>query len=160
TASLRKAPRVRTVSAAALGRGEVADAPAGAEARSFVGCGTAWLDQRVLIVDPETRLRQPPGRVGEGWVAGPSVADGYSGRPDETERTFRALLRDTGEGPFLRTGDLGFVEDGELYITGRIKELLVIRGRNHYPADIERTVQAADPALRPGCGAAFETCKD
>jgi acyl-CoA synthetase (AMP-forming)/AMP-acid ligase II len=160
TASLRKAPRVRTVSAAALGRGEVADAPVGAEARSFVGCGKGWLEQRVEIVHPEEHVRQEPGRVGEVWVAGPSVADGYWGKPDETERTFRAFLRDTGEGPFLRTGDLGFVEAGELYITGRIKELIVIHGRNHYPADIERTVQGADPALRPGCGAAFETCKD
>jgi acyl-CoA synthetase (AMP-forming)/AMP-acid ligase II len=160
TASLRKAPWVRVVSVTALRCGEVADAPDSADACPFVSCGTAWLGQCVEIVDPETRLRQSPGRVGEVWVAGPSVADGYWDKPDETERTFRAFLRDTGEGPFLRTGDLGFVEDGELYITGRIKELIVIRGRNHYPQDIEQTVQAVHPALRAGCGAAFETCSD
>jgi acyl-CoA synthetase (AMP-forming)/AMP-acid ligase II len=160
TASLRKAPRVREVSAAALRRGEVADAPDPADARAFVSCGTAWLDQRVVTVDPETRLRQPPGRVGEIWVAGPSVADGYWGRPEETERTFRAFLGDTGAGPFLRTGDLGFIEAGELFVTGRIKDLIVIRGRNHYPEDIEQTVQAVHPRLRAGCGAAFETSLD
>src|SRR5262249_34007705 len=95
--------------------------------------------------------------VGEIWVAGPSVAKGYWNRPDETERTFRAFLRDTGDGPFLRTGDLGFVQDGELFVTGRLKDLIIIRGRNHYPQDIEQTVQAVHPALRAGCGAACET---
>jgi acyl-CoA synthetase (AMP-forming)/AMP-acid ligase II len=113
-----------------------------------------------MIVHPESMVHQRPGQVGEIWVAGPSVADGYWDRPDETERTFRAYLRDTGEGPFLRTGDLGFVEGGELFVTGRLKDLIVIRGRNHYPQDIEQTVQAAHPGLRAAGGAAFETCKE
>jgi acyl-CoA synthetase (AMP-forming)/AMP-acid ligase II len=93
-------------------------------------------------------------------VKGPSVAAGYWGRPDETERTFRATLADSGEGPYLRTGDLGFIEDGELFVTGRIKDVIVIRGRNHYPQDIEETVQSVDARLRPGCGAAFEISRD
>jgi len=152
--------RVRTVSATALERGEIADAPYPGDSRSFVSCGTPWLDLRLAIVHPETLIRQPPGRVGEVWVASPSVADGYWGRADESEHTFRAFLRDTGDGPFLRTGDLGFLEDGELFITGRLKDLLVIRGRNHYPQDIEQTVQAAHPRLRAGCGAAFETAEN
>ena len=97
----------------------------------------------------------PAGSVGEVWVAGPSVADGYWGQPDETARTFRAFLKDTGKGPFLRTGDLGFIEDGELFLTGRLKDLLKIHGRNHYPEDIEQTVQAVHSGLRAGCAAAF-----
>jgi acyl-CoA synthetase (AMP-forming)/AMP-acid ligase II len=88
------------------------------------------------------------------------VAQGYWGRPEETERTFHAYTRDTGEGPFLRTGDLGFMEQGELFVTGRIKDLLIIRGRNYYPQDIEETVQSVHPELRKGCGAAFEVLRD
>jgi acyl-CoA synthetase (AMP-forming)/AMP-acid ligase II len=154
-------PVVRTVSGAALERGQAVPAsPATADARALVGCGHPWVGQRLEIVNPETRARRPEASVGEVWVAGPSVAAGYWNRPDETERTFRAFLSDTGEGPFLRTGDLGFVQDGELFITGRLKDLIVIRGRNHYPQDIEQTVQAVHPGLRPGCGAAFEVWKD
>src|SRR5262249_10607591 len=103
--------------------------------------------------------RVPDGSVGEVWVRGPSVARGYWNRPELTEETFRAQLAD-GDGPYLRTGDLGFVQDGELFITGRTKDLIVIRGRNHYPHDIEATVQAANAAFRPGCGAAFEVTRD
>jgi acyl-CoA synthetase (AMP-forming)/AMP-acid ligase II len=152
---------VRTVSAAALEQGQVvAAAPGSGDSRSLVGCGRPWLDQQVVIVYPETLTRCPDGTVGEVQVAGPSVAQGYWNRLDETERTFRAFLRDTGEGPFLRTGDLGFLVDGELFVTGRLKDVLVIRGRNHYPQDIEQTVQAVHPGLRAGCGAAFETWQD
>lgn len=154
-------PFVRTVSVEALAQGEVvaerADAP---DARRLVGCGRPWLDQRVVIVHPETRVRLPPGKVGEIWVAGASVAQGYWNRPDETERTFRACFSDTGEGPWLRTGDLGFLEDDQLFITGRIKDVIVIRGGNYYPQDIEATVQAVHPGLRLNCGAAFETGPD
>jgi acyl-CoA synthetase (AMP-forming)/AMP-acid ligase II len=153
-------PVVRTVSAGALEEGRaVAAPPGGPDARTLVGCGHAWLGQEVLIVDPQTRLRCPDGSVGEIWVAGPSVAQGYWNRPEETERTFRARLAD-GRGPYLRTGDLGFLEGGELFITGRLKEMIVIRGRNHYPQDLEETVQAVHPALRAGCGAAFEVQRE
>jgi amino acid adenylation domain-containing protein len=123
--------------------------------RALVGCGHTWLDQKIVIVDPESLTLCPPHRVGEIWVSGPSVARGYWNNPEETERTFQAYLADTGEGPFLRTGDLGFLQDGELFITGRLKDLIIIRGRNYYPQDIELTVEQSHPALRPGCGAAF-----
>jgi len=88
-------------------------------------------------------------------VSGPSVALGYWNRPEETEYTYRAYLADTGEGPFLRTGDLGFLRNGDLFVTGRLKDLIIIGGRNHYPQDIERTVEQGHPALRSGGCAAF-----
>lgn len=121
-----------------------------------VGCGRTWLDTEVTIVDPETCMPCPPDRIGEIWVSGPSVAGGYWNRPQQSEQEFRArLATDANAGPFLRTGDLGFVYDGELFITGRIKDLVIIRGRNHYPQDIELTAQQSHPALRPDGGAAF-----
>jgi acyl-CoA synthetase (AMP-forming)/AMP-acid ligase II len=126
------------------------------EIRTFVGCGHAWLDQRVQIVDPETHRLCPTGNIGEIWVAGPSVASGYWNHPDASRETFQAQVADSGEGPFLRTGDLGFLDDGELFITGRLKDLLIIRGQNHYPQDIEATVQSLEPALRPDAGAVFQ----
>ncbi|HYO99699.1 MAG TPA: MupA/Atu3671 family FMN-dependent luciferase-like monooxygenase [Pyrinomonadaceae bacterium] len=133
--------------------GEAADATRSRSA--LVACGGALPEQKVLVVDPESRVECQPGEVGEVWVNGPSIAQGYWNRPEETEHTFRARLADTGEGPFLRTGDLGFLQDGELFIAGRLKDLIIIRGRNHYPQDIERTVELCHPTLRPGCGAAF-----
>jgi acyl-CoA synthetase (AMP-forming)/AMP-acid ligase II len=151
-------PVVRTVLQSALEQGRAVDAPPGAaDTRALVGCGHPWLDQQVVIADHQTCKRCPEGSVGEIWFAGPSVARGYWNRPEETAYSFQARLRDSGEGPFLRTGDLGFVRDGELFVTGRIKDLIVIRGRNHYPEDIEATVQKVHAALRTGCGAAFET---
>jgi acyl-CoA synthetase (AMP-forming)/AMP-acid ligase II len=123
--------------------------------RDLVGCGRTWLDTKVLIVNPETLRRCPPNQVGEIWVSSRSVAGGYWNQPKETSRTFQAYLADTGEGLFLRTGDLGFLKDGELFITGRLKDVIIIRGRNHYPQDIELTVEQSHPALRSGCGAAF-----
>jgi amino acid adenylation domain-containing protein/non-ribosomal peptide synthase protein (TIGR01720 family) len=122
--------------------------------RILVGCGQSDSDQKVVIVNPEYLTRCPPNQVGEIWVSSPSVTQGYWNRPEETEHTFRAHL-DTGEAPFLRTGDLGFLQDGELFVTGRLKDLIIIRGRNHYPQDIELTVEQSHPALRLGCGAAF-----
>ena len=123
--------------------------------RTLVGCGRALLETKIVIVHPESLTQCPPGQVGEIWVSGPSVAQGYWNRPEETEHTFRAYLADTGEGPFLRTEDLGFLQDGELFVTGRLKDLIIIGGRNLYPQDIELTVEQSHPALRPGCCAAF-----
>jgi acyl-CoA synthetase (AMP-forming)/AMP-acid ligase II len=123
--------------------------------RTFVGCGRAQLDTKIVIVHPESLTRCAPDEVGEIWVSSPSVAQGYWNRPEETKRTFRAYLADTGEGPFLRTEDLGFLKDGELFVTGRLKDLIIIGGRNLYPHDIELTVEQSHPAIRPGCCAAF-----
>lgn len=122
--------------------------------RIVVGCGPAVGDTRVVIARPDASCCVP-GEEGEVWIAGPSVVKGYWERPAETRETFAAHLTDTGEGPFLRTGDLGFVDGTELFITGRIKDLIIVRGQNHYPQDIEWTVQESHPAVRPGCCAAF-----
>jgi acyl-CoA synthetase (AMP-forming)/AMP-acid ligase II len=123
--------------------------------RTLVACGHTWLDQTIAIVDADTSTRCQDDRIGEIWISGSNVTKGYWGREEATAATFRAHLADTGEGPFLRTGDLGFFHGGSLFISGRIKDLIIIRGRNHFPQDVELTVESSHPILRPGCGAAF-----
>lgn len=123
--------------------------------RRVVSCGRAWEGERVAIVDLKTLTRCPAGREGEIWVAGPQVAKGYWRRSEESREVFEAYLSETGEGPYLRTGDLGYLIDGELYITGRLKDLIILRGKNHHPHDIEATVAMSHPLLRRNCGAAF-----
>ncbi|HEY0734645.1 MAG TPA: amino acid adenylation domain-containing protein, partial [Herpetosiphonaceae bacterium] len=123
-------------------------------ARSLVGCGQVLGDQRVVVVDPETGAACRPGTIGEIWVSGSSVAQGYWNRPEASAQTFGARLP-SGDGPFLRTGDLGFFHAGELFIAGRLKDLIIIRGRNYYPQDIELTVERSHSALRAGATAAF-----
>jgi acyl-CoA synthetase (AMP-forming)/AMP-acid ligase II len=153
---LRDDPIFCATSVAALEKNRVAQPlEQQANARTFVGCGRAQHDTNILIVHPESLTRCAPDEVGEIWVSSPSVAQSYWNRPEETERTFRACLADTGEGPFLRTEDLGFVKDGELFVTGRLKDLIIIGGRNLYPHDIELTVEQSHPAIRSGCCAAF-----
>ncbi len=152
-------PTVRVVDEAALERHRV-QPRAGTPGRTLVGSGRTWQDQAATIVDPVAGTRCPPDQIGEIWVSGPSVAQGYWQQPDETARTFGARLADGAGGPFLRTGDLGFIQDGELFITGRLKDLIIIRGRNHYPQDIELTVERSHRALRPGGGAAFTVERD
>jgi acyl-CoA synthetase (AMP-forming)/AMP-acid ligase II len=121
----------------------------------IVGSGRPGPRRRLEIVDPETCLPVRPGHVGEIWVAGPDVTDGYWGRPQETAEVFGARLADTFEGPFLRTGDLGVVHDGELFVSGRLKDLIIVGGRNHYPQDLEATAETAHPMVRRGCVVAF-----
>lgn len=126
------------------------------DARLMVGCGKVLIDQKVAIVDPESLTECSEGQVGEIWVHGPSVAQGYWNKPEETEKVFHARLRDADDGEtFLRTGDLGVIKDEELFITGRIKDLIIIRGRNLYPQDVEATIERSHSAFRPGCNAAF-----
>ena len=120
-----------------------------------VGCGRAWLDTTVKVINPETGFACAVDEIGEIWVSGRSVARGYWGRPAETEETFQAYTADTREGPFLRTGDLGFIRDGELFITGRLKDLIIIRGRNIYPQDVERCVENVVDFIKPNACAAF-----
>jgi acyl carrier protein len=154
-------PLVLPFEGSELERDRVVEAVAGHEGvRTLVGCGRVLADQKVAVVDPESLTRCPPDRVGEVWVSGPSVTQGYWGRPEETKHAFRAYLADTGEGPFLRTGDLGFLRHGELFVTGRLKDLIIVRGRNHYPQDIEQTVEQSHAALRPGGCAAFSVQAD
>ena len=154
-------PIVCEVDGAALSKKRVHTADKQEGTRSIVGCGRSWLNHKIVIVDPESLSPCPDSKVGEIWVSGSSVAQGYWNRPEETRQTFHAYLAETVDiagldlGPFLRTGDLGFLQDGELFVTGRIKDVIIIRGQNHYPQDIELTVEKSHPALRPGCGAAF-----
>ena len=126
-----------------------------ANAKSFVSCGRTWLGDKIKIVNPESLTECKCDRVGEIWVAGDGIGKGYWNKTEQTERTFQGHLADTQEGSFLRTGDLGFIKDGELYITGRIKDIMILWGRNHYPQHIEATAEDAHPALRPNHGAAF-----
>ncbi|MFG2003424.1 fatty acyl-AMP ligase [Spirillospora sp. NPDC048911] len=123
--------------------------------RRLVGNGSpVTLDVR--IVDPETGVVQPAGRVGEIWVRGGNVAQGYWRRPEQTRETFHAFTAD-GAGPYLRTGDLGFVADGELYVTGRIKDLIIVNGRNIHAHDLEEAAQAANPKARNTAAFAIDT---
>ncbi len=125
--------------------------------RQLVGSGQSLLQQEILIVDPVSHTPCLPDQVGEIWVAGASVAPGYWNQKEkeETARTFQAYLAGTKERPFMRTGDLGFLQNGELFVTGRLKELIIIRGRNHYPQDIELTAEKSHALLLSGSGAAF-----
>ncbi|MDC0708894.1 AMP-binding protein [Stigmatella sp. ncwal1] len=122
---------------------------------TLVGMAIDGREQVVKIVDPGSWTVQPDLRVGEIWIKSDSVTRGYWNRAKATADAFHAYTTDTGEGPFMRTGDLGFVRDGRLFITGRIKELIIVNGFNHYPQDIEETVQALSDDFRVHCGAAF-----
>lgn len=126
----------------------------GGQDSRLVPCGRPIGDFVVEIVDPSEHTRCAPGEVGEIWLAGRSVASGYWGDQRESSETFQGRLRDEPDTAFLRTGDLGGILDGELFIAGRHRDLLVIRGQNHFPQDIELTVERLGPPVRPGCGAA------
>ena len=149
-------PVVKMLKGEALKQNQaIAATPTDKGAITLVGCGQAIDQQQVVIANPETLARCAVNEIGEVWVKGESVTQGYWERPNQTQATFKAYLADTAEGPFLRTGDLGFIQDGELFITGRLKDLIIIRGRNHYPQDIEQTVERSHAALRTGCSGAF-----
>jgi acyl-CoA synthetase (AMP-forming)/AMP-acid ligase II len=120
----------------------------------LVGCGKPDSQHCLKIVDPETEEVCQPGLIGEIWVAGPSVAGGYWSTGTDSGRTFGAALADEGE--FLRTGDLGVIFEEELYVLGRLSDLIIVKGRNHHPHDIESLAEAASPLLIPHTSAAFE----
>jgi amino acid adenylation domain-containing protein len=128
----------------------------------IVGCGRVLPGFEAVIVDPATAAPCAPGEVGEIWLAGGSVARGYWNRPRESAETFGARLSGDAadRGPYLRTGDLGSLEGEQLCVAGRIKDLVILRGRNHYPQDLELTAERSHPALRPGGGAAFAVERD
>ncbi|MEM7309555.1 MAG: beta-ketoacyl synthase N-terminal-like domain-containing protein, partial [Planctomycetota bacterium] len=149
-------PTTLRVSARDLERGRaVPSTDPAVAARDLAASGPPHHDQTLRIVDPETHALCEDGGVGEIWIHGPSVTDGYWNRPEESEETFGARLADSGEGPFLRTGDLGFLHAGELYVTSRRKDLIILFGRNHAPQDLERLMDRAHPAVRRGSTAAF-----
>jgi amino acid adenylation domain-containing protein/non-ribosomal peptide synthase protein (TIGR01720 family) len=145
-----------TVRFDALEQHHVIEAIAGEDnTRTLVSCGQPGLDTGIEIVDSETSSRCEVNAIGEIWVHGPGVAAGYWNRPEETEATFHARLAGEAEKTYLRTGDLGFVRDGELFVTGRVKDLIIVRGRNLYPHDLELAVEQCHESLRAGGGAAF-----
>jgi len=154
----KRAPQILFLDETRLEQHEVLQVPGG---RATVGCGIPGFGMKVLIVNPETRL--PTKGVGEIWISGPSVAVGYYNNPAATEAHLRAKLaalpenpgETTLETPHLRTGDLGFLHEGEVFVTGRIKDMIVLRGANYYPQDLEYVAQDACPQIRPGCVAAF-----
>lgn len=150
-----ESPVVRTVQKVAMEQHQLAIPCIGTTGtQALVGCGKSLGDQDLRIVDPDTRTTCGPDEIGEIWLAGNSIARGYWNHPQATQDTFEAHLADSGEGPFLRTGDLGFLHHGELFVTGRLKDVIVIRARTHYPQDIEDTVEQSHPALLPhGCAA-------
>ncbi len=147
----------KRVNKSELARRRVVDENDPESAQQLVACGhtNERHGQVVRIVDETSCCVCPPGSIGEIWVAGPSVAQGYWGRQASSAENFGARIVDSDDGPFLRTGDLGFIDGGQLYITGRIKDVIIVRGANHYPQDIEATVEAADPAINAAGVAAF-----
>jgi len=151
-------PRTCTVDEDALEQNRVvlenAEAPAD-RTRTLISCGIPWMDGQIVIAHPETLARCAPDEVGEIWVSGSGLGVGYWNQPELSDRTFQAHLKDSGEGPFLRTGDLGFVQDGHLYITGRLNDVLVFWGLNHYPQHLEKTLETCHPGFRPNSAAAF-----
>lgn len=125
------------------------------EGDPLIGCGNVKADHQLRIVDPVLKVPLPAGLVGEIWAAGPSMAQGYFHRPAETAEVFRVPLAGDSAGPYLRTGDLGFVHHGELFVVGRSKDLIILYGQNHAPHDLERSAEAAHSAVRPGGAVAF-----
>ncbi|MDJ0634241.1 MAG: alpha/beta fold hydrolase [Xenococcaceae cyanobacterium MO_188.B29] len=126
-----------------------------ATSTTLVSSGQNIPGQKIVIANSDNLTKCNDGEIGEIWSTSDSVAQGYWQRKEQTKEIFNAYLADTGEGPFLRTGDLGFLNKGELFVTGRLKDLIIIRGRNYYPQDIELTVDNSHPAVRIGCSAAF-----
>ncbi len=124
-------------------------------APALVGCGRPAPGAGLVIVDPLSRRALPEGKTGEIWLSGASVAGGYYNRPEATAESFGARMAPGNEGPFLRTGDLGFLRDGQLFVTGRLKTLIIVRGRNHHPEDIEATAARANPLLAKSGGVAL-----
>jgi acyl-CoA synthetase (AMP-forming)/AMP-acid ligase II/acyl carrier protein len=147
-------PIVQRVDRGAVGRAEVRAPEDASRTRDLVGCGQVMAGHRLCIVDPEELRVLSDREVGEIWIAGPSVAGGYWDSEEASHITFGARTAD-GDGPFLRSGDLGFLDRGELFVTGRIKELIIVRGRNYDPQDIEVIASQCSPAMRRNAAAAF-----
>ncbi|EDX87497.1 AMP-binding enzyme, putative [Synechococcus sp. PCC 7335] len=158
-------PVVKSIQRSALEKNKIVAAPTEnisenvSEARKVVSCGKTGENHQIAIVDPDTLKQCAEDEVGEVWVSGPSVAQGYFNREEQTEQTFQAHTA-AGEGPFLRTGDMGFLQGDELFITGRLKDVIILWGNNHYPHFIETTVEKSHPTLRPAGVAVFGVAVD
>ena len=149
-------PGVREFDEVALAEGRVESSNGrAAKARRLVSCGVPVGDLHIVITDAETGTKAQPGRVGEVWVAGGSVAQGYWNKPDQTRQAFGGRVSGADEHSYLRTGDLGFVSEGELFVVGRLDDLLIVRGRNLHPQDLEATARQCHPLLEAGFAAVF-----
>jgi len=157
---LNSGPRVLELDADAIIDGRVVPVGIGRASRKVVSCGKLVGDTKVAIVNPETITRCKADEIGEIWVSDPAVAKGYWNQPTRSEEIFNAYLRDTGEGPWLRTGDLGFLQNGELFVAGRLKDMIIIRGANFAPQDIEWVSQKCHPAIESAETAAFPLTVD
>ncbi|PWB83434.1 MAG: non-ribosomal peptide synthetase, partial [Methylocystaceae bacterium] len=150
-----RAGTLRRIDRRDVERNRATTVDSGEEAVSVIGCGRAWPGHEVVVVDPDTATRRADNEVGEIWVAGASVAQGYWNRPEKTATTFGARLADDPTQRFMRTGDLGFLDAGELFVTGRAKDIVIIAGRNYYPQDFECVIDDEVAEARTGCSAAF-----
>ncbi|MEZ5509408.1 MAG: AMP-binding protein [Gammaproteobacteria bacterium] len=152
-----RGPLVRDAALTGLAKGEFVALESGApeETTALVSSGVIAQGADVRIVDPNSHEECADGKVGEIWVNSPSVAQGYWNKPSFSGSVFRATIKAQGDTHYMRTGDLGFKLENELFVTGRIKEMIIVAGRNHYPQDIEFSLQSCNPAFRKGCGAAF-----
>jgi acyl-CoA synthetase (AMP-forming)/AMP-acid ligase II len=157
---LNSGPRVLELDADAIFEGRVVPVGIGRGGRKVVSCGELVGDTKVVIVNPENLTRCKAEEIGEIWVSDPSVAKGYWNQAARTQEIFAAYLGDTGEGPWLRTGDLGFLQNGELFIAGRLKDMIIIRGANFAPQDIEWVSQKCHPAVEAAETAAFPLTVD
>lgn len=135
-------------------RVEIVDTNRVDDVQTLLGCGFATLGSEVRVVKPESGVALEDAQIGEIWLSGPQVGEGYWGRPELSSEVFGARI-DGENGAYLRTGDLGFLLDGQLFVTGRRKDLIILHGKNHYPQDIEASVESCHDACRPGCSAAF-----
>jgi acyl-CoA synthetase (AMP-forming)/AMP-acid ligase II len=151
---VKEAPKIIKINSHELLR-DFVGSEEGEKIQEFVSCGKSWLEQEIAIVDPESLERCDPEQVGEIWISGPHVTQGYWQNPEATRASFQAKIANSDEGFYMRTGDLGFIKNGELFIAGRIKDLIIIDGLNHYPQDIEISVENCHPGLKPGGCAAF-----
>jgi len=148
-------PKIITIDSEHYLRGQIK--PTTNSGSFLIGVGTVVGNQELAIVDPSNRQRAAAGAIGEVWLHGPSVAQGYWGKAEATQETFKAhIVGEDAAKYYLRTGDSGYLdEQGELYITGRIKDTIIINGKNYFPQDIELVVETSDEALKPGGGAVF-----
>ena len=147
---------------AALEQGKImpAESEENENSQELISCGPALVDLELAIVNPDTKEKCAADEVGEIWVKGDSISPGYWNRPKETKETFQAMIANSGEGPFMRSGDLGFLYESHLYVTGRRKDLIIVKGKNYYPQDVEVTVEKSHEDLQPGGGAAFAIVVD
>lgn len=129
--------------------------PGDKNAKPLVGCGAVIEEEEVLIVHPETRRKLPDDQIGEIWINSPSCGKGYWRREKETQESFKAKLNPDNGKVYVRSGDLGFMDNGEVFVAGRLKDMIIVRGVNRYPQDIEATVETCHPLTRSGGSAAF-----